>query len=133
MQNRNRSNPEGVFEQSASWSKMPKKRKRGRPSCKGGRARVIERLIKMKVKCNFSAGQLKEIMSLYETEEAQLIKKIVQKELRQNYSAIRLHGCSTCEDFVWIAGENMDCDNCHNQAGRYVSLIFFLSFVYSFC
>ena len=99
---------------------MPRKRKRGGASRSGGRARVVERLIQMKVTCNFSARQLKEIIKFKSPQEAELVEKIVRKELRQNYSALRLHGCSVCEDFIWIAGENIACDNCNNQEGRFV-------------
>ena len=103
-------------------AKMPQKRKR-RPgkSCTD----VAERLLKMKVQCNFSAAQLKSIISLYKPADAELIEKVVNKELRQNYSVFRLHGCSRCEDFIWIAGENMDCYNCNNQDGRFLLCIFF--------
>ena len=104
---------------------MPRKRKRSRASFTGGRLSVIERIINMKAKCNFSAKQLKHIISLYEPEEADLILKIVNRELRQNYSAFRLHGCSQCDDFVWLAGENRDCDICHNQDGRSVPFFFY--------
>lgn len=89
----------------------PHKRKRSRTD-------IVERLIRMKVKCNFSAEQLKQISGLYEAKDADEMLKIVRTELRHNYSAFRLHGCSQCEEFIWIAGEKMDCDICQNQVGR---------------
>ena len=101
--------------------RMPQKRKRVTAR---RRAKVVDRLIKLKVKCNFSVAQLKEIISMYQPNDAECIEKCVHKELRQNYSAFRLHGCSQCDDFVWLAGEKMDCDICHNQDGRFVPLIF---------
>ena len=98
-----------------------KKRKRVAPRCTNA---TVDRLIKMKVKCNFSVDQLKEIISLFEPTEAKFIEKLVRKELRQNYSAYRLHGCAQCEEFVWIAGERRPCDICNNQDGRSVQATF---------
>ena len=92
---------------------MSRKRKR---DCAGGRGRVVERLIQLKVKFNFSVRQLKEIISLYEPKETELIGKAVIKELRQKYSAFRLHGCSQCDDYIWISAENQD--------GRFVCSFF---------
>ena len=79
----------------------------------------MNRLIEMKVKCNFSVDQLQQIINLYQPSEAKSITKIVRKELREDYSAYRLHGCAGCEEFVWIAGENRPCDICNNQHGRF--------------
>ena len=78
----------------------------------------MDRLIEMKVKCNFSVKQLHQIINLYQPSEAKLIVKLVLKELREDFSAYRLHGCSQREDFIWIAGENQDCDICNDQDGR---------------
>ena len=99
-------------------SKMPKRRRDTASHTTGRETVVVERLIKMKVHCNFSNKQLQEIIKLYEPEDAQFIKKTVQKELRQNFRAFRLHGCCTCEEFIWIVGETIDCEICGNQAGR---------------
>ena len=92
--------------------KMPQKRKRDVTSG------VVDRLIEMKVKCNFSINQLEQIILLHQPANAKSISKLVRKELREDYSAYRLHGCAQCEDFIWIAGENQPCDNCNNQDGR---------------
>ena len=97
--------------------KMAHKRKRVATSRASG---LVDRLIEMKVKCNFSVKQLQNIISLYKPSEVKCIGKLIRKELREDYRAYRLHGCSQCEDFIWIAGENQPCDNCQNQDGRSV-------------
>ena len=81
---------------------------------------VVDRLIKLKVKCNFSVKQLQKIIRLYEPNECKSIEKSLKKELRQNYSAFRLHGCAKCDNFIWISNENRPCDICGNQDGRFV-------------
>ena len=58
-----------------------RKRKRDRVKDVGGSKRVVERLIEMKVNCNFSQKQMQEIISLYGPEDAAFIKKTVEKEL----------------------------------------------------
>ena len=83
------------------------------------RTGIVDRLIKLKVKCKFSVSQLQKVIRLYEPKESKAIEKLIYKELRQNYSAYRLHGCAGCEEFVWIAGENRPCDICNNQHGRF--------------
>ena len=96
---------------------MAHKRKRVAPSRASG---LIERLIQLKVKCNFSVKQLQQVISLYQPSEEKTISKLVRKELREDYSAYRLHGCSQCEEYIWIAGEKQPCDVCQNQDGRSV-------------
>ena len=98
-------------------SEMAHKRKRAAPSRTSG---LVERLIKLKVKCNFSVKQLQEIVDLYQPSEAKTIAKLIRKQLREDYSAYRLHGCSQCEEYIWITGENHPCGVCQNQDGRSV-------------
>ena len=97
-----------------------RKRKRVAPSRASG---LVERLIKLKVKCNFSVKQLQQILDLYQPSEAKSISKLIRKQLREDYSAYRLHGCSQCEEYIWIASENQPCDVCQNQDGRSVQAI----------
>ena len=92
-------------------------RKRGRTS---NRRRLVDKIIQLKVDCNFSKDQLIQIIRFKETpEEAEKLEKLVDKELRRCYCAYRLHGCSQCNAFIWFAEDNHPCTNCHNQDGRY--------------
>ena len=112
---------------------MPRKRKRAIRPC-SRQKKIRDRLIRLKVQCNFSAKQLKAIIDnkVEEPAERKLIAKLVSRHLRQNYSAYRLHGCKQCDNFIWIVGENHPCAFCHNQEGRLVLISFFYLFT-RFC
>ena len=81
--------------------------------------RLVNTLIRMKVVSRLSNKQLQEVIDNFTEEESELLAKLVRKELADGYQAHRLHGCTTCNDFVWIHSETMDCPNCGNSDGRY--------------
>ena len=84
----------------------------------------LSRLIGLKVKCDFSVKQLKAILELYHPEEAEFLATMLRREFRDQKLArgcayYRLHGCVTCDRFMWEIKETTPCPNCGNQDGRY--------------
>ena len=75
----------------------------------------------MKVTSRLSEKQLLSVINNMHAEEAKLIAQLVKQELKLNngYHAHRLHGCTTCNDFIWLQSETMPCPNCNNSHGRY--------------
>ena len=99
---------------------MVRRRKRKRETrVTDKQKRLVEQLIRMKVTNNLSNKQLQQIIDSCIGEEAELMAKLVRQELDNGYCAHRLHGCTTCHDFIWLDQETMVCSNCHNSNGRY--------------
>ena len=108
-------------------AKMRKKRRR--LNAKNGRRRhdkVIDRIVKLKVKYNLSAAHLRNfITDMYSLEEAEVVLRLVQKAFKRGgYCGHRLHGCAACNDFIWLHGETMLCPNCNSMDGRYLMLMY---------
>ena len=96
--------------------------KRRRVSAKNKRrhAKVVHRIVKMKVKYNLSGKQLRQFVQIYNTVEAETILNLVRKDFRnEGYCAHRLHGCAGCEDYIWLKTERQVCPNCNNMDGGY--------------
>lgn len=100
---------------------MVNRRKRKRKSrVTAKQQRLVNALIRMKVASNLSQKQLLDVINNFvDEEESKFLTKLVRKEFADGYRAHRLHGCTTCNDFVWIHSETMDCPNCANSDGRY--------------
>ena len=82
--------------------------------------RVVDSLIHMKVAQKLSEKQMQQVIQNCVGEDAELITELVRQELKNNgYHAHRLHGCTTCEDFIWLHSENISCPNCNDTEGRY--------------
>ena len=80
----------------------------------------VDRVIKTKIACKLNAKQIRTIIRQLTGDST--LNKLVCKELDSNgYHGYRLHGCITCDNFIWMEGENIPCPNCHNQDGRYNS------------
>ena len=62
-------------------------------------------------------------MKTCNAEESKTILKIVRKDFKDGgYYAYRLHGCSGCNDYIWMFKESHVCPNCNNSDGRYNKL-----------
>ena len=95
-------------------------RRRKRKRSANQHRRLVDELISMKVKNKLSEKQLLQVIHNMHTEDADAITKLVRDELKHNgYHAHRLHGCTTCNDFIWLHSEKIPCQNCNNDAGRY--------------
>ena len=81
--------------------------------------RLVEQLIRTKVSSQLSNKQLIELIETWVDEDSKSIAKLVRKELDNGYCAHRLHGCTTCNDFVWLEHEKIVCHNCNHSRGRY--------------
>ena len=82
--------------------------------------RLVDSLMEMKVEIRLSQKQLLQVIQKCIGEEADLVSELVQQELKCNgYHAHRLHGCTTCNDFIWLQSEKMPCPNCNDSEGRY--------------
>ena len=100
--------------------KNRRKRKR-RQAVDVKKSKQIDRIMNLKVKHNMSDAEMEDIVrtTCESEEEADEILRIVRKQFRAGYCAIRLHGCEGCEDYFWLYKENHDCPICGNSAGRY--------------
>lgn len=81
--------------------------------------RLVEKLIRMKVASKLSNKQLLQVIDNWVGEETELTAKLVRQQLANGYCAHRLHGCTTCNDFIWLDQEKIVCPNCNNSNGRY--------------
>ena len=118
-----------------------KRRRLNATKCRRPRSQAVDRILKLKVKYNFSADQLRKFVhEMYNREEAEVILLLIRKEFKNDgYSAHRLHGCAGCDDFIWLYSETMVCPNCNNLDGRYFTILllrfvcFLLCFLYFIC
>ena len=96
-------------------------RRRKRKRATGKQEGVVNSLIRMKSSVKLSEKQLLQVIQNCIGEEADLIAELVRQELKCNngYHAHRLHGCTTCNDFIWLQSENTPCPNCNSSNGRY--------------
>ena len=82
--------------------------------------RLVNSFVRLKVTNKLSRKQLQRVIdSCVDEEEAEFIAKLVRQELNNGYHAHRLHGCTTCNDFIWVYSEVIICPNCNNSNGRY--------------
>ena len=81
--------------------------------------RLINTLIRVKVSNKLSQKQLQHVIENCIDEKADFIAALIRQELNNGYHAHRLHGCTTCNDFIWLQTEKMCCPNCNNSNGRY--------------
>ena len=84
----------------------------------------LSRLIRLKVKCDLSNKQLQHVLDLYHPGESVFLSKLLAQQFRaqkqcKSVDCYRLHGCITCDSFIWSHNEDMPCPNCGNQDGRY--------------
>ena len=84
----------------------------------------LSRLIGLKVKCDLSNKQLQHVLDLYHPGESVFLSKLLAQQFRvqkqcKGIDCYRLHGCVTCDSFIWAHNEDMPCPNCGNQDGRY--------------
>ena len=84
----------------------------------------IYRLVDLKVNCDLSNNQLQRIVNVYHPKESVFVNKMIREEFRfqkksKGVTYHRLHGCVTCDSFLWTHDENFPCDNCGDQGGRY--------------
>lgn len=98
---------------------MPKRR-RVSAALKRRHKKAVTNAVKMKVKYNMSYNQLRDLLKMYNEEEAEIIMRLVRTDFEdEGYFAYRLHGCAGCDNYIWLKHENMVCPNCNNLDGRY--------------
>jgi rubrerythrin len=98
---------------------MPAKRRRVSAALKRRHKQAVTRAVKMKVKYNLSYQQLRDLVNMYNEEEAEIVMRLVRHDFEdKGYFAHRLHGCAGCENFIWMKHEDMICPNCNNADGR---------------
>jgi len=96
------------------------RRSRKRKRATVNQRRLVDSLIQMKMESSLSQKQLLQVIQKCIGEEADLVSELVQQELKCNgYHAHRLHGCTRCNDFIWLCSEKMPCPNCKDSEGRY--------------
>ena len=101
---------------------MPR-RKRARREGNRKQRHTVDRLMQLKVTRQLSYQQMKDVISIScKGEEAVLIQELLDREFRHAPKAHRLHGCSICQDFIWLQKETFPCPNCQTSDGRYDSL-----------
>lgn len=71
-----------------------------------------------------SNKQLQHILEVYHPGECMLLSKLLTQQFRvqklcKGVDCYRLHGCVTCDSFIWSHNEDMSCANCDNQDGWY--------------
>ena len=96
--------------------------KKRRRECHKKRKRLVERLVRMKVSHNLSCKQIQDIVQVCTKTEAPMVMKLLNQQLKsrkKSNCAYVLHGCATCEDYVWLESERQTCPNCKNLQGRY--------------
>ena len=100
---------------------MATRRSRKRKRVTAKLKRSVSDLIRMKVTSKLSEKQLLSVIQNMHSKEAELIAQLVKQELKHSNGnqAHRLHGCTTCNDFIWLQSETMPCPNCNNSNGRY--------------
>ena len=84
----------------------------------------LSRLIGLKVQCDLSKKQLQHVLDLYHPGESEFLSKLLTQQFRvqkqcKGVICYRLHGCVTCDSFIWSHSEHMPCPHCGNQDGRY--------------
>ena len=79
----------------------------------------LKSLMRLKSSGKLSDKQLMQVIQNCIGEDVEQIQKLVRSELRNGYRAHRLHGCTTCNRFIWMATENIACPNCQDSNGRF--------------